>query len=240
MSKQPTKRTYSRLPRAQREKDILEAARLEFSKNGYEGTMVSVIASKAGVVEGTIYKYFHNKRDLLVRVIEKWYERMIKDNTAQLSARAGMRSRIHYIIFQHLSAILAEPDLCRLVLSELRNASGYRNTNIADWNRRYTEVTLVVLTQGIEDGECRDGVSVKFIRDMIFGTMEHATWTFLNGGGDFSPAEMAEDVTDMVYRAIAKTPDNKSQPAELFTGLTRLGNVAARLEEVAAQLERKT
>ncbi|MBL4908010.1 MAG: TetR/AcrR family transcriptional regulator, partial [Sneathiella sp.] len=115
MTSHTNKRTYSRLPKEQREKDILEAARLEFCKNGYDGAMISAIAAKAGVVEGTIYKYFHNKRDLLVRVIEKWYEGMVKDNTDRIKGLVGTRRRLHQVILQHLSAIHAEPDLCRLV-----------------------------------------------------------------------------------------------------------------------------
>ena len=49
----------------QRRDDILAAAYTEFSQNGFEGTSMAAIASRAGIGKSTIYEYFPSKALLL-------------------------------------------------------------------------------------------------------------------------------------------------------------------------------
>jgi len=48
-----------------RRKEIIDAAIKLFSEQGYARTTTKAIAREAGIAEGTIYKYFPSKRDLL-------------------------------------------------------------------------------------------------------------------------------------------------------------------------------
>ncbi len=49
---------------------ILDAALAEFSKNGFSGTSMQAIASRAGVSKPTLYQYFGNKQALLSAVLD--------------------------------------------------------------------------------------------------------------------------------------------------------------------------
>lgn len=51
------------------EERIMEAALKLFAEQGYAGTPTSQIATEAGVSEGTIFKYFPKKKDLLSRLL---------------------------------------------------------------------------------------------------------------------------------------------------------------------------
>jgi AcrR family transcriptional regulator len=53
----------------QRQRQIIDAAIDVFSKKGFSEATTHEIAKEAGVAVGTIYKYFNNKRDLLVKVV---------------------------------------------------------------------------------------------------------------------------------------------------------------------------
>jgi AcrR family transcriptional regulator len=44
---------------------ILETTLDLISENGFHGTPISMIAEKAGIGAGTIYRYFENKEDLI-------------------------------------------------------------------------------------------------------------------------------------------------------------------------------
>jgi TetR/AcrR family transcriptional regulator, fatty acid metabolism regulator protein len=57
----------------------MDAAREVFEEKGYDGALISDIAERAQVVEGTIYRYFENKRALLTSVVERWYAGMLSD-----------------------------------------------------------------------------------------------------------------------------------------------------------------
>lgn len=47
---------------------IIEAARNIFAQKGYEDTTIAEIAEEAGVAVGTVYLYFHNKREIYTSV----------------------------------------------------------------------------------------------------------------------------------------------------------------------------
>src|ERR1700683_3260558 len=65
-------RTETRRPRkAERPKEILEAAFSEFSRNGYAATTLDQIAERAAVTKGTIYVYFENKEHLFISMVRE-------------------------------------------------------------------------------------------------------------------------------------------------------------------------
>jgi len=63
------KETFARIPAA-KQRRILDAAIVEFAANGFAGANVNVIASKAGISIGAMYKYFGSKEDLFLTIIE--------------------------------------------------------------------------------------------------------------------------------------------------------------------------
>ncbi len=226
----PQRRVISRLPRERRVADIMEAAHDVFCERGYADASISDIAERAHVVEGTIYRYFENKRELLVRVVGHWYEEMLADYDTQLSGIKGTRNRLRFLIWRHLRAIKTDPALCRLVFSELRAGPDYRETRVFDLNRDYTRRTLDILRDAIAAGEFRDDAPLTLVRDMIYGGIEHHTWAFLRGEGDFPLDETADAITDFVYRALVIVP------ADDMT-LARIEQAAAKLERLIGKAE---
>src|ERR1700732_3593120 len=57
--------------KAERPQEILEAAFVEFSRNGYATTTLDAIAERAGVTKGTIYVYFENKEHLFISMVRE-------------------------------------------------------------------------------------------------------------------------------------------------------------------------
>ncbi|MEQ9367019.1 MAG: helix-turn-helix domain-containing protein, partial [Leptospirales bacterium] len=51
---------------------ILDASLELFAEKGYDGTAVPLIAEKAGVGAGTIYRYFESKEVLVNILYNKW------------------------------------------------------------------------------------------------------------------------------------------------------------------------
>lgn len=62
----------------EKELKILEAAVKVFSEKGFEGSRTSEIAKEANVAEGTIFKYFRTKKDILLGLIFPLYIKFIK------------------------------------------------------------------------------------------------------------------------------------------------------------------
>jgi len=225
----PRRQIY-RLPRAQRVADIMETARIVFCEKGYTDAVIAEIAERVGIVEGTIYRYFSGKRDLLIKVVEHWYEAMLSDYGQQLQGIRGTWNRLRFMIWRHLTVIHDDPAMIRLILNELRSGPEYRGTAVFELNRAYTQLTLSIVREAMETGEFRAGVPLQVVRDMIYGGIEHHAWSFLRGEGDFSPAESADAITDIIYHGLAN-PAAAAPTAD--AALRRLEIVADRLEQLA-------
>ncbi|HEV2677549.1 MAG TPA: TetR/AcrR family transcriptional regulator [Aliidongia sp.] len=237
MKKLAVRRQVSRLPRELRIAELMTAARAVFKEKGYADALTSEIAERAGVVEGTIYRYFDNKRDLLIKVLEQWYVEIISDYEKQLKHVSGTWNRLRFMVWHHLSVLHLEPVLCRLVLLEMRPAPDYRQTIVFDMNREYTLRTIEIIEAAVASGEFRSGLSLALVRDMIYGAIEHHTWAYLRGEGDFSADQVADSLADMVYRALATHPRVEApvpDAHQLTQAIERLEKIADRLEVPAA------
>lgn len=232
MSGGTSRRQVFRLSRERRVSDIMAAARSVFREKGYEDAPLSEIAERANVVEGSIYRYFENKRDLLVKVIEDWYESMLADYDQQLSGIRGTRNRLRFMIWRHLKTIHEEPALCNLMFQFLRTGNDYSHTAVYELNRQYTRRTLDIIKEGIEAGELRNDVSLRLVRDMIYGCTEHRTWAYLRGEGDFDPDATADSIADLVLSGLQKRPPETDVGPDLAKRIEKAVN---RLEKLAAR-----
>lgn len=63
------KSTFANISEDKR-RHILETAIREFATKGYDGTNINVVAKKAGISVGSMYKYFDSKEDLFLMIID--------------------------------------------------------------------------------------------------------------------------------------------------------------------------
>lgn len=225
--------TVRRLPRDQRVAAILACARTVLRERGYAQFLTSEVAELCGVSEATVYKYFATKRDLLIQVAESWFEEFLAETPAP-ARLTTFRDRLLHVIWHALSLIRREPALTRFVLMELRPDANYRQMRIYELNRRISARVMDVVAEGIREGAVRVDLPMRLIRDMIFGAIEHQTWAYLRGEGDFSVEESAAGIADIVFCGIAVHP---SEGADIGKAVARLEAVATALEQRAGLLQ---
>jgi len=211
-----------RLPREVRMDQILDAATDEFRSLGFENTSMSRIAKRAGIVEGSIYRYFIDKADLLTKVIERWYVGMLADYAKQLALIDGTRSRLRYMIWRHLKTVHAEPELCRLMFNKVRSSAHYRGTSVYRLNSQYTSRTLDIIREGISAGELRNDLNLSLIRDLIYGGVEHQIWSYLRNEGEFDPDKTADSIVDMVVNGAGKRSNVIDQLQDIESRMAHL------------------
>jgi TetR/AcrR family transcriptional regulator, fatty acid metabolism regulator protein len=228
MGQRTTRRTVNRLPPEKRISDIMIAAREIFTEKGYSDSLISDIAERAGVVEGTIYRFFTNKRDLLQRVAEEWFVEMMASDEAAFGAVRGEWNQLRFIVYHHLNSIRRDPGLSRLVIQELRPDPRYRETRLFQLHRDYSNRVVDIVKRGIAAGVFRPDASPTLVRDLVFGGIEHRTWAFMRREGDFDLDATADAITELIY------------PGLLPRGVSpldqRLESTAARLEAAADRL----
>ena len=184
---------------------ILDAAQAVFCEKGYDDAVVAEIAEKLGVVEGTVFKYFPTKRALLVKVLERWYERMSFDYSQDLAGIEGARGRLRLLVWRHLRSLRDNPQLCRLMFREVRAGSDYRGSRLHELNRAYTGLLTGVLEEGIKAKEFRAGLPVLVIRDMIYGGIEHHAWNYLQGRGKLDVEAVTRSVMAVLDNGLLRS-----------------------------------
>lgn len=203
MTTTPSKKA-ARLNPEERIADILVAARTLLSERGYENLLTTDVASQCGVSEATIYRYFPTKRDLLVKVAEDWFTEILAVEP-ELAKQGDVYHQLRYFIRSSLSIVRKEPWLTRYVLLELRSDPSYRSSQIYALNQRFTSSVVNLVNDAVRKGVFRAGVSAQLVRDMIFGCIEHRTWSYLRGGSDFSVEEAADTIATIIYRGLVDT-----------------------------------
>jgi AcrR family transcriptional regulator len=227
-------RKIVRLGREQRVADILGAARDVFCDKGYEAAAVSEIAARLGVVEGTIYKYFDSKRELLLKVLDHWYEEMFGDYERDLAAISGARQRLRLLVWRHLRSTRDYPQLCRLMFREVRGEQDYLGSGLHARNRRYTQFLVDAIREGVEAGEFRADIPPALLRDLVYGGIEHHTWNYICGRGALDIDTIAEQITAVVCEGIA----GGAAPDPLGRETQRLSKIADRMERNLARREK--
>jgi AcrR family transcriptional regulator len=114
---------------------ILEAAAEVFSEQGYAGAGISVIAHRAGVTGGALYKHFASKAELLLEVVEQAVQTLPLSETLAGDAPPTPR------FFAELVSLYAEPGMRRVRrLAVEIHAAASRDRDSAnlllDFNRR--------------------------------------------------------------------------------------------------------
>ncbi len=97
---------------------ILEVAARLFAERGFERTTTKMIATEAGVAEGTIFIYFPTKRDVLMALMEKLILQSLKHT---LEETEGMSDRdvIHAIILGRLRLWSEHSGVLKAIIAQM-------------------------------------------------------------------------------------------------------------------------
>jgi len=152
---------------------ILDAAIEAFAQYGYHKCQVSKIARIAGIADGTIYLYFTNKQEILVRVFQERMGDFIALVHTQMNYPTT-RLRLRAIVDTHFSYMEQNRNLAVVTQLELRQSDPLVRAAITGPLLDYFHLIEEVISVGIKKGEVAD-LDVRVARQLIFGTLDEAT-----------------------------------------------------------------
>ena len=108
---------------------ILEAAARLFVRDGYPNTTTNRIAELAGVSVGSLYEYFPNKASILLALLERQVEYMLKLMRERLAAVRGapLDTVVRTIARTAIEAHYKELDLNRILIASMARVSQWRH-----------------------------------------------------------------------------------------------------------------
>lgn len=212
------RRTPSGVKSQQRVKDILQAGRDVFAEKGYNAATSAEIAQRAGISEATVFSYFSGKRELCARVIADWYDEIIDAFETGLPRDGSVRQQFAFIVRTHLRLMLVNgTGLCSLVLSEGRTKQHDLSDTLTELQRRYTAPLMNVLARGQELGHVRADLSLRLMRSLVFGPMEHVLWDATLAKRRLSQTQIdntANELVDVLWAALQPPEANAAALAQ--------------------------
>ncbi|MFE3987271.1 TetR/AcrR family transcriptional regulator [Nocardia tengchongensis] len=148
---------------ARRRREIIEAAYEVFTAHGYEATAISQVAARAGIGQGTVYRYFGSKREILDHVIDLGIEKVT--DAMELHTLFGAAGDVGELVGAVRAAVARlyellerEPRVLRLLVVE----AGAIDPELA-----HRLLGLEALTASLITGELTRGMEAGWIRPDI-------------------------------------------------------------------------
>jgi AcrR family transcriptional regulator len=119
--------------RADAERRIAEAALEAFADRGFNATTTSEIARQAGVAEGTIFRYYPTKKDLLISVVAPVAANLLAPvvrrnlETILTAPHATPESLMRAIIADRLALVRDHPSIMRVLAQEVPINAEFRD-----------------------------------------------------------------------------------------------------------------
>lgn len=157
-----------------KERAILDAARNVFVEHGFDGARMSEIARRAGIGEGTVYSYYESKAELMLAVLQRFWDGLTLEAEAVMASTGAERfsDRLRALAQYHLNTVIVNADFINLTFALRRNNSEVSVSR--EHLRHYVAVFDQLFRRGQDRGELRRDAVLWQARDIFYGSLEYS------------------------------------------------------------------
>jgi len=164
---------------------ILRAAVKVFARKGFYAARVSEIAKAAGVADGTIYLYFENKDDVLVKLFDDRLTRLIAALEQEIRTEGlDFEQRFRRVVELQLGLLDGRRELAEVVTINLRQSTRLLKQYATPLFTKYIDVMASLIAEGQRDGAVRAEVSPRIVARSLWGALDALALTWAIGGGE--------------------------------------------------------
>jgi AcrR family transcriptional regulator len=184
---------------------ILQSAQKLFARQGFDGTTTKDLATDAGVAEGTLFRYFNNKKAILVEVATQGWVTILTDLLTELS-QMGSYKAIAQMMHRRMGNMSENIDMMKVCFMEAQFHPELRDRIQSEVVGKMTDIAEVFFAEAIAKGIYRDSLSPKVIARVFVGMFAVAGFSnetmMSNGGSPFEMKQMAEGVADIFLNGV--------------------------------------
>lgn len=185
---------------------ILKAAAQVFYNVNYHEAGLRDIARLSGISPRCIYKYFHNKEQLLVALNNEGLKMMMAEMEQHLAGVPGTLGKLGKMTFFYLD-YFERNYMAAWQVYVTTNLSMWHKSEEAWRNLAATEAILnQILADGQRTGEIREDIDVNAVRLLYFGSIRFAIQSWLASERKWSLSSVADGLTSTLLEAIRKRP----------------------------------
>ena len=175
----PSPRAARARRREARPSEIIEAGLAEFAARGFAATRLDDVAKRAGVVKGTIYRYFADKEALFLAAVQSRATPVLGGLEAAVDAFQGTTSDLLRVIVTTVYARLVDSDLrvlMRVIIAEGVNFPDLTALYHQEMISKGKQVLGMVIQRGIARGEVRNNAAADLPIIVMAPAIMAAVW----------------------------------------------------------------
>ena len=178
----------------QKRQAILAQAIATFAEEGFRHADVQVIADRAGVGKGTVYRYFGNKEDLFWASTFEVLKRLEEHLLAAMEGIEGALARLRAVSGAYGEFFESNPQYLEIFVQERAEFRGSAPESHIEYQKNLIDSFSGVIEEGIAAGELRPVAVRKTIialGGVLYGSVVHACY-----------AAFDDTLTEMVRYAV--------------------------------------
>lgn len=139
----------------ERKAQIINAAQNVFTQKGFNQARMDDIANETGLSKGTLYLYFNSKDDLIIAILDRMFQRELKQMEILDSANLSATETIWKMTETLANEISGFVQLVPIIYQFL--ALAFRNKHVQQALKKYInsyiDILIPIIEQGIKSGE---------------------------------------------------------------------------------------
>ncbi len=184
----------------ERSEIIINAAAELFSSVGYDRTSIRDIASRVGLLPGSIYHHFDSKEELYIAVHREGFRRVLKRAKAAGEGLNDPWERLRRACEVHVHGLVEGSPVDRITGTSLAFVS---NEALLARVQPFREEYEQVFRELIKALPLKPGTDRSLLRLSLLGSMN---WVYLwYRPGRHSPQELASEMVDMIRNGVGLT-----------------------------------
>lgn len=189
-----------------RKKQILDISTKMFSEKGYHETHVELIIKTAKVGKGTFYRYFKNKEDLFVSVLQHFLDKWEKEVFIAPSTFTADTIFNHFqsITIRSFHFFKKHDDLCYIYFRISPGLSSVFQPYIERFENQMIDYVIQYLKAGISLGYVQPDVNLEMASNIIVGAFLRVEYFYfvLNKNESVDIETLADDYFHTIMNGI--------------------------------------
>jgi TetR/AcrR family fatty acid metabolism transcriptional regulator len=199
---------------SEKRRRIITSAIKIIGEKGFQNATIAEIARDAGIGDATIYEYFENKEDMLLKIPVEITKELIPQITEHMMGIKGAFNKLRKYIWWYINFLEKNPGYGSIVLLELKTSKAYISTEAYQSARNFYQIILDIIKEGQEEGLIKKEINIYLARSICVGAIEHIIIRWLLKDRTYSPTQYADELADLLIDSfkVADAGHSKDDP----------------------------
>jgi TetR/AcrR family fatty acid metabolism transcriptional regulator len=186
-----------------KESDILNAAIEVFAERGFHDTKIHTIADRAGIATGTVYLYFGNKENILLRIFETFWEE-VYNSLENINRSDSLKSfeKYNFLIDSLFDYFSRNPSLALLYINEQNYLMNKKPEQFTSFYQKTISLIETYLTEGISQGAFDSSINVSIASCFFLGGFRLLLHELVRSQDKYNFDEIRLNVKNLIFTGL--------------------------------------